>query len=116
MYDYDINLQVSSHVECVIALSKGEIDFQKVRVEFSLEGMDTSGLQKGAAYPEIKARVPEQTGLKVSSLYILQIKQKCGLGVRENHHKAKSENAKQPHCPPEKEAAIRDALKYFKMI
>ena len=106
----------TKHCECVIALSKGEIDFKKVRVEFSLEGMDTSGLQKGATYPEIKARVLEQTGLKVSSLYISQVKQKCGLEVRENHHKAKSENTKQPQCPPEKEAAIRDALKYFKMI
>ena len=106
----------TKHCECVIALSKGEIDSKKVRVEFSLEGMDTSGLQKGATYPEIKARVLEQTGLKVSSLYISQVKQKCGLEVRENHHKAKSENTKQPHCPPEKEAAIRDALKYFRMI
>ena len=106
----------TKHCECVIALSKGEIDFKKVRVEFSLEGMDTSGLQNGATYPEIKARVLEQTGLKVSSLYISQVKQKCGLEVRENHHKAKSENTKQPHCPPEKEAAIRDALKYFRMI
>ena len=106
----------TKHCECVIALSKGEIDSKKVRVEFSLEGMDTSGLQKGATYPEIKARVLEQTGLKISSLYISQVKQKCGLEVRENHHKAKSENTKQPHCPPEKEAAIRDALKYFKMI
>ena len=106
----------TKHCECVIALSKGEIDSKKVRVEFSLEGIDTSGLQKGATYPEIKARVLEQTGLKVSSLYISQVKQKCGLEVRENHHKAKSENTKQPQCPPEKEAAIRDALKYFKMI
>lgn len=106
----------TKHVECVIALSKGEIDSKKVRVEFSLEGMDTSRLQKGATYPEIKARVLEQTGLKVSSLYISQVKQKCGLEIRENHHKAKSENTKQPQCPPEKEAAIRDALKYFKMI
>ena len=106
----------TKHVECVIALSKGEINSKKVRVEFSLEGMDTSGLQKGATYPEIKAHVLEQTGLKVSSLYISQVKQKCGLEVRENHHKAKSENAKQPQCPPEKEAAIRDALKYFKML
>ena len=106
----------TKHCECVIALSKGEIDSKKVRVEFSLEGMDTSGLQKGATYPEIKARVLEQTGLRVSSLYISQIKQKCGLEVRENHHKATSENTKQPQCPPEKEAAIRDALKYFKMI
>ena len=106
----------TKHCECVIAFSKGEIDSKKVRVEFSLEGLDTSGLQKGATYPEIKARVLEQTGLRVSSLYISQVKQKCGLEVRENHHKAKSENTKQPQCPPEKEAAIRDALKYFKMI
>ena len=106
----------TKHVECVIALSKGEIDSKKVRVEFSLEGMDTSGLQKGATYPEIKARVLEQTGLKVSSLYISQVKQKCGLEVRENHHKAKSENTKQPQCPKEKEDAIVEALKHFQMI
>lgn len=106
----------TKHVECVIALSKGEIDFKKVRVEFSLEGMDTSGLQKGATYPEIKARVLEQTGLKVSSLYISQVKQKCGLEVRENHHKAKSENTKQPQCPKEKEDAIVEALRHFQMI
>ena len=114
--DIDLCLDNASHTECVIALSKGEIDSKKVRVEFSLEGMDTSGLQKGATYPEIKARVLEQTGLKVSSLYISQVKQKCGLEVRENHHKAKSENAKQPKCPKEKEDAIVEALKYFKII
>lgn len=112
----DLCLDNESHTECVIALSKGEIDSKKVRVEFSLEGMDTSGLQKGATYPEIKARVLEQTGLKVSSLYISQVKQKCGLEVRENHHKAKSENAKQPQCPKEKEDAIVEALKHFQMI
>ena len=106
----------TKHCECVIALSKGEIDSKKVRVEFSLEGMDTSGLQKGATYPEIKARVLEQTGLKVSSLYISQVKQKCGLEVRENHHKATSENTKQPQCPKEKEDAIVEALKHFQMI
>ena len=106
----------TKHCECVIALSKGEIDSKKVRVEFSLEGMDTSGLQKGATYPEIKARVLEQTGLKVSSLYISQVKQKCGLEVRENHHKTKSENVKQPKCPKEKEDAIVEALKHFQMI
>lgn len=106
----------TKHCECVIALSKGEIDSKKVRVEFSLEGMDTSGLQKGATYPEIKARVLEQTGLKVSSLYISQVKQKCGLEVRENHHKAKSENVKQPQCPKEKEDAIVEALRHFQMI
>ena len=106
----------TKHCECVIALSKGEIDSKKVRVEFSLEGMDTSGLQKGATYPEIKARVLEQTGLKVSSLYISQVKQKCGLEVWENHHKAKSENTKQPQCPKEKADAIVEALRHFQMI
>ena len=106
----------TKHCETVVLLSKGEIDSKKVRVEFSLEGMDTSGLQKGATYPEIKARVLEQTGLKVSSLYISQVKQKCGLEVRENHHKAKSENVKQPQCPKEKEDAIVEALKHFQMI
>lgn len=114
--DIDLCLDNESHAECVIALSKGEIDSKKVRVEFSLEGMDTSGLQKGATYPEIKARVLEQTGLKVSSLYISQVKQKCGLEVRENHHKAKSENTKQPQCPKEKADAIVEALKHFQMI
>ena len=106
----------TKHVECVIALSKGEIDSRKVRVEFSLEGMDTSGLQKGATYPEIKARVLEQTGLKVSSLYISQVKQKCGLDVGQNYNLPKKEDAKVPQCPPEKEAAIIEALKHFQMI
>ena len=114
--DIDLRSDNESRTECVIALSKGEIDSKKVRVEFSLEGMDTSGLQKGATYPEIKARVLEQTGLKVSSLYISQVKQKCGLEVRENHHKAKSENTKQPQCPKEKEDAIVEALRHFQMI
>ena len=73
-------------------------------------------MKNGATYHEIKARVPEQTGLRVSSLYISQVKQKCDLEVRENHHKAKSENAKQPQCPKEKEDAIVEALKHFQMI
>ena len=89
---------------------------QKARAAFSLEGKDASGLQNGATYHEIKARVPEQTGLRVSSLYISQVKQKCGLEVRENHHKAKSENTKQPQCPKEKKDAIVEALKHFQMI
>ena len=114
--DIDLCFDNENHTECVIALSKGEIDSKKVRVEFSLEGMDASGLQKGATYPEIKAHVLEKTGLKVSSLYISQVKQKCGLEVRENHHKAKSENTKQPQCSKEKEDAIVEALKHFQMI
>ncbi len=106
----------TSHVETVVLLSKGEIDSKKVRVEFSLEDMDMSGFQKGATYEQIKAYVLEHTGLKVSSLYISQIKRKCGLDVGQNYNLSKKEDAKVPKCPPEKEAAIRDALKYFQMI
>ena len=106
----------ADHVETVVLLSKGEIDSKKVRVEFSLEDMDMSGFQKGATYEQIKAYVLEHTGLKVSSLYISQIKRKCGLDVGQNHNLSKKEDAKVPKCPPEKEAAIRDALKYFQMI
>ena len=106
----------SCYVETVVLLSKGEIDSKKVRVEFSLEDMDMSGFQKGATYEQIKAYVLEHTGLKVSSLYISQIKRKCGLDVGQNYNLSKKEDAKVPKCPPEKEAAIRDALKYFQMI
>ena len=104
------------HVETVVLLSKGEIDSKKVRVEFSLEDMDMSGFQKGATYEQIKAYVLEKFELKVSSLYISQIKRKCGLDVGQNYNLSKKENAKVPKCPPEKEAAIMDALKYFQMI
>ena len=106
----------TSHVETVVLLSKGEIDSKKVRVEFSLEDMDMSGFQNDATYSQIKERVLQQTGLKVSSLYIAQIKQKHGIIERENYNKPKSENTRQPKCPPEKEAAITEALKYFGMI
>ena len=85
-------------------------------MEFSLEDMDMSGFQKGATYEQIKAYVLEHTGLKVSSLYISQVKKKCGLGVGQNHNLSKKENVKVPQCPPEKEAAIMEALKYFGMI
>ena len=104
------------NVETVVLLSKGEIDSKKIRVEFSLEDMDTSGFQQGATYEQIKGRVLEQTGLKVSSLYISQIKRKCGLEVGQSYNLSKKENAKQPQCPPEKEKAIREAMKYFGMI
>ncbi|OUO73559.1 23S rRNA (uracil(1939)-C(5))-methyltransferase RlmD [Anaeromassilibacillus sp. An250] len=106
----------TNHVETVVLLSKGEIDSKKVRVEFSLEDMDMSGFQKGATYEQIKAYVLEHTGLKVSSLYISQIKRKCGLDVGQNYNLSKKEDAKVPQCPPEKEAAIMEALKHFQMI
>lgn len=103
-------------IETVVLLSKGEIDSQKVRVEFSLENMDMSGFQKGATYPQIKEYVREHSGLKVSSLYISQVKRKCGLDVGQNYNLSKKENVKQPQCPPEKELAIREAFNYFGML
>ena len=105
-----------AHVETVVLLSKGEVDSKKIRVEFSLEDMDMSEFQDGATYPQIKEYVLEHTGLKVSNLYISQIKRKCGLEVGKNYNLPKSEDSRQPQCPPEKEKAIREAFKYFGMI
>ena len=103
-------------IETVVLLSKGEVDSKKIRVEFSLEDMDMSEFQDGATYPQIKEYVLEHTGLKVSNLYISQIKRKCGIGVGKNYNLPKSEDSRQPQCPQEKEKAIREAFKYFGMI
>ena len=102
--------------ETVVLLSKGEVDSKRIRVEFSLEDMDMSEFQDGATYPQIKAYVLEHSGLKVSNLYISQIKRKCGIEVGKNYNLPKSEDSRQPQCPPEKEKAIREAFKYFGMI
>ena len=121
------------HVETVVLLSKGTkdpvdlcsarteverrmVDSRKVKVDFSLEDMDLSEFKGKATYEQIKAYVLEQTGLKVSSLYIAQIKKKCGLDVGENFNLPKSENARQPQCTPEKEEAIMQAFKHFGIV
>ena len=106
----------TKHCETVVLLSKGEVDSKKIRVEFSLEDMDMSEFQDGATYPQIKEYVLEHTGLKVSNLYISQIKRTCGIGVGKNYNLPKSEDSRQPQCPQEKEKAIREAFKYFGMI
>ena len=106
----------TKHVETVVLLSKGEVDSKKIRVEFSLEDMDMSEFQDGATYTQIKDYVLEHSGLKVSNLYISQIKRKCGIEVGKNYNLPKSEDSRQPQCPPEKEKAIREAMKYFGMI
>ena len=106
----------TEHCETVVLLSKGMVDSRKVKVDFSLEDMDLSEFKGKATYEQIKAYVLEQTGLKVSSLYIAQIKKKCGLDVGENFNLPKSENARQPQCTPEKEDAIMQALKHFGMF
>ena len=106
----------TEHIETVVLLSKGEVDSKKIRVEFSLEDMDMSEFQDGATYTQIKDYVLEHSGLKVSNLYISQIKQKCGIEVGKNYNLPKSEDSRQPMCPPEKEKAIREAFKYFGII
>ena len=111
-----ISITLSTHVETVVLLSKGMVDSRKVKVDFSLEDMDLSEFKGKATYEQIKEYVLEETGLKVSSLYIAQIKKKCGLDVGENFNPAKSENARQPQCTPEKEDAIMQAFSHFGII
>lgn len=89
---------------------------EHIEIEVTMDEMDLTDAEKKATYQEIKDYVLEHSGLKVSSLYITQVKQKCGIIVRENYNKPKSKNAKQPQCPPEKERAITEALKHFGMI
>lgn len=78
--------------------------------------IDLTAAESKATYEEIKAYALERSGMKVSSLYIAQVKQKCGIIERENYNKPKSEDVKQPQCPLEKEKAIREAFKYYGMI
>ena len=78
--------------------------------------LDLTAAESKATYEEIREYVLQHTGLKVSSLYIAQVKQKCGIIERKNYNKPKFENAKQPQCPPEKEKAIKEALRHFGMI
>ncbi len=111
----DIKMNVSSHVETVCLLSKLHAD-QHIEVELKMDELDLTAAESKATYEEIKEYVLEHTGLKVSSLYIAQVKQKCGIIERVNYNPPKSENSRQPKCPPEKEKAIKDALEHFRMI
>lgn len=107
------------HVETVVLLSKGVVDkdnFRKVRVDFSLEDMDLTELRGKATYAQVKEYIFNEFGLKVSSLYIAQVKKKCGIETGENHNLPKSEDAKQPQVTPEKEEAIMKAFKHFGVI
>lgn len=103
----------TEHVETVVLLRRETIDHINVSLDV---GKLSANAGAYATYPEIKAYVLEQYGLKVSSLYIAQVKEKYGIIERENYNKSRSENAKQPQCPPEKEKAITEALKHFGMI
>ncbi len=104
-----------SHIETVCLLSKLHTQ-QHIEVELNMDELDLTSAESKATYEEIKEYVLEHTGLKVSHLYIAQIKRKHGIIERANYNLPKSEDAKQPICPPEKENAITEALKFFGMI
>ena len=103
------------HVETVCLLSKLQSK-EHIEIEVKMDELDLTSAESKATYEEIREYVFEHTGLKVSHLYIAQVKQKYGIIERENYNKPKSENARQPQCPPEKEKAITEALRHFGMI
>lgn len=105
----------TAHVETVCLLSKLNVKHH-IEVEITMDELDLTAAESKATYDEIKAYVLEKFGFKVSQLYIAQIKRKCGIIERKNYNQSKKEDAKVPKCPPEKEAAIMDALKHFQMI
>lgn len=106
---------VTTHVETVVLLFQQKPD-DTIEIDLDLDELDATAAETKATYEEIKAYAWDKHHLKVSSLYISQIKRKCGLEVGQNYNLSKSENPKVPKCPPEKEAAIMDALKHFQMI
>lgn len=105
----------TAHCETVCLLSKLNVKHH-IEVEITMDELDLTAAESKATYDEIKAYVLEKFGFKVSQLYIAQIKRKCGIIERKNYNQSKKEDAKVPKCPPEKEAAIMDALKHFQMI
>ena len=103
------------HVETVVLLSQQKPD-DTIEIDLDLDELDATSAELKATYQEIKDYVLKEFGLKVSSLYISQVKRKCGIEVGENYNLSKSENARVPQCPKEKEDAIKAALKYYAMI
>ena len=117
--EFTLSLDNDTQNETVVLLSKGVVDkdnFRKVKVDFSLEDMDLTELRGKATYAQVKEYILNEFGLKVSSLYIAQVKKKCGIETGENHNLPKSENAKQPQVTPEKEEAIMKAFRHFGVI
>lgn len=102
-------------VETVVLLSQRKAN-DYIEVELELDELDVTSAESKATYAEIKDYVLKEHGLKVSNLYISQVKRKCGIEVGENYNLPKSEDSRQPQCPVEKEKAIRDALEYFGMV
>ena len=112
-----ISITLSTHVETVCLLSKLHEAKHHVNVRLDMDELDLTSAESKATYEEIKAYVAEHNdGMKVSNLYIAQVKAKYGIIERENYNKPKSDDSRQPKCPKEKEEAIVEALKAFKMI
>ena len=111
----ELPLETETTVETVCLLSKLNTK-QHIEIDLSMDELDLTAAESKATYDEIKAYVLEKYGLKVSSLYISQVKRKCGLDVGQNYNLSKKEDAKVPQCPPEKETAIMEALKHFQML
>ena len=105
----------SVHVETVVLLSQRKAD-DYVEVELELDELDVTSAESKVTYAEIKDYVLKEHGLKVTNLYISQVKRKCGIEVGENYNLPKSEDSRQPQCPVEKEKAIRDALEHYGMV
>ena len=105
----------TSHVETVVLLSKLDVD-KHIDVEIKLDELDLTSAESKATYAQIKEYVWNKFELKVPTLYIAQIKRKCGIELREHYNKSKKEKQIIPQCTPEKEEAIMDALRHFKMI
>ena len=113
-----ISITLSTHVETVVLLSqlKQKPD-DYINVTIELDDMDITSAETKATYDEIKEYVFEHNaGMKVSNLYISQVKRKCGIEVGKNYNLPKNEDSRQPQCPEDKERAIVEALKHFKMI
>lgn len=106
---------MTHHVETVALLSKLDVD-KHIDVEIKLDELDLTSAESKATYAQIKEYILEKFNLKVSTLYIAQIKKKCGIKLREHYNKSKKEKQVIPQCTPEKEEAIMDALRHFKMI
>ena len=109
------NFCYTSHVETVALLSKLDVD-KHIDVEIELDELDLTSAESKATYAQIKEYVWNKFELKVPTLYIAQIKRKCGIELREHYSKSKKEKQIIPQCTPEKEEAIMDALRHFKMI
>jgi len=114
---YELDWDNESIVETVCLLSKLHEAKHHVKVKLDMDEMDITSAESKATYEEIKKYVAEHNdGMKVSNLYIAQVKRKCGIELAENFNLPKSEDARQPWCPKEKEEAIVEALKAFQMI